>query len=268
MGGFNFQPSKDSFDAQATTDLTQALRDLAQILSRGNQMFPGMIAPIPQPIQGTIAPIPPAMPGSAAAMAQAGSGQFNQFVGPLQGIMGSNPNQYASPIGPQQQWSMPYRAHDLSSGPEGILGQFGQDTLGFIPRALAGSANYAAAKTPYGTTGTTAELGLNMEMGMLKQLSQVAGSIPGLGAYAQKQFEGLEEAVYGPEQRARGRLSPTFERMAMAGINVTDKEIDEAFRFAIPMERRGVYMKQRMDRIGAAVNAENALSSALSQIGM
>jgi hypothetical protein len=138
-----------------------------------------------------------------------------------------------------------------------------------MPAMLAGSANYAAAKTPYGTTGTTDMLGMNLQMGMLKQLSEIADQVPGLGAYGKKQFEGLEEAVYAPEQRARGRLSPTFERMAMAGLQVDDKEIEEAFKFAIPMERRGIYMKQRLDRIGAAVNAENgsALSGALSQLG-
>jgi hypothetical protein len=197
------------------------------------------------------------MPGSAAALSQAGANQYGgAAVGPERFSLNT------SPLGQ-------YRAHDVGGAePFNIGNLMGRDALGAIPSLLAGSANYAAGKTPYGTTGTTAELGLNLEMGMLKSLSQVAGNIPGLGAYAQKQFEGLEEAVYGPEQRARGRLSPTFERMAMAGISVSDKEIDEAFRFAIPMERRGVYMKQRMDRIGAAVNAENALSSALSQIGM
>ena len=249
------------------SDLTDALKQLNATIDKMMNKA-GAYAQVPGAgFWGTnaTAPIPAPMPGSAAAMIS--PNQFGgQFVGPMQGQMGANPNQYGAPIGPQQQWSMGYSPHSVGGAQPGA--GIGMDVLGFIPQALAGAANYAGAKTPYGTTGTTDQLGLNLEMGMLKQLSQVAGKIPGLGAYAEKQFEGLEEAVYGPGDRARGQLSPTFERMAKAGISVSDKEIDEAFRFAIPMERRGVYMKQRMDRIGAAVNAENALSSALSQIGM
>lgn len=236
-----------------TADLIAAIRDLTRMLDTGRT------AQVPPHMQ-TTATVPPPMPGSVAAMYQAGA------------------NQYMSPIGPQQyQFNMPsplgkndYMGRLAESEPQGLsgmIGKFGMDTLGWLPGALGGAGSYAASKTPYGTTGTPAEAGLGLQMGMLKQLSQVAENMPVLGAYGKKQFEGLEEAVYGPEQRARGRLGPTFERMAMAGVNVSDKELEEAFRFAIPMERRGVYMKQRMDRIGASVNAENALSSALSQIG-
>lgn len=235
-------------------ELVQAIRDLIKMLDTGHINR----APTPPPMMRLpgAAPVPPPMPGSLAAMYAAGANQYMSPIGPMpyQFNMPSplGQNNYTGRIAPEQQ---------------GMLGQFGMDTLGFIPKALGGAGDYAAAKTPYGTTGTTAELGLNLQMGMLKQLSQVADAIPVLGAYGKKQFEGLEEAVYGPEQRARSRLGPEFERMAMAGMNISDKEIEEAFRFAIPMERRGVYMKQRMDRIGASVNAENALSSALSQIG-
>lgn len=201
-----------------------------------------------------LAAVPPPMPGSPAAMAQAGA------------------NQYNSPIGPQQYGNggflRPYRSHDLNTEePFNLAGRVASDALGAIPTVLAGAANYAGAKTPYGTTGTTAELGLNSQMGALKSLAGFAGNIPGLGAFAEKQFAGLEEAVYGPEQRARGRLSPTFEKMAMAGINVSDKEIEDAFKFSLPMERRGIAQAQRVARIGSMLNAVDALSSALGSLG-
>lgn len=257
FGGGTF--GEGSFHPADNADLTQAIKDLVSILKAQGKSVPYNFANVPPPSSYNMtgqAQVPPPMPGSIAAMYQSGAGA------------------YASPIGPQQyqfQMPSPLGKNDymgrLAEGQPGMIGQFGMDTLGFIPKALGGASSYAASKTPYGTTGTTAELGLNMQMGMFKQLAQVAEGIPGLGAYGKKQFEGLEEAVYAPEQRARERLGPTFERMAMAGVSVGDKEIEEAFRFAIPMERRGVYMKQRMDRIGASVNAENALSSALSQIG-
>lgn len=152
----------------------------------------------------------------------------------------------------------------------GALAGLGESALSAIPGIVAGAGSYAASKTPYGTTGTTDMLGQNLEMGALKSIADLAKPIPILGDFAQQQFKGLEEAVYAPEQRARQRLSPTFERLAQAGVEVSDQEIEQAFQYAIPVERRGVYMKQRVERIGAAVNAENgsALGGALSQIGL
>ncbi len=156
------------------------------------------------------------------------------------------------------------------SGLAGFVGQQGMDLLGFMPQALASAGSYAASRTPYGTTGTTDMLGQNLEMGLLDAVTNATKGVPVVGPWLRKQFEGFEEAVYAPEQRARGKLSPAFERMAMSGIDASDKDIREAFEFAIPIERRGVYMKQRVERIGAAVNAENgsAISGAFSQIGL
>lgn len=168
-----------------------------------------------------------------------------------------------------------YRSHGDTSGSGdfgadlkgGIFGQLGGGILGSIPKVLTGAVDYAASKTPYGTTGTTDELGQNLQMGALKTLAGFAENVPGLGAFAKKQFEGLEEAVYAPEQRARGRLSPLFESMARAGIDVPDQEIREAFKYALPVERRGVDMKQTVDRLGSSQNAIDAVSHALSRIG-
>lgn len=257
-----FPGERDFERPPETSELASALRDLQHTIEK-------MLteAPADHPLKGRsvaqvpgggfwggnqAAAVPPPMPGSLASM----QGSYGMPIGP-QPYSAQNIN------GPM----MSYRPHDVGGAEPGA--GLGMDVLGSIPKVLMGSANYAAAKTPYGTTGTTDMLSQNLQMGALKTLAGFAENIPGLGAFAKKQFEGLEEAVYEPTARARGKLSPTFERMAMAGIDVSDKEIKEAYEFALPMERRGVYMKQRNDRISEMVAAEgmSGLKGALSQIG-
>lgn len=252
MAGFQGVGDRDGHDPTHTTDLTNAIRQLTEIIKAGRLgVAGGNIAPLPA---RQAAPVPPPMPSSAAAMSQAGTGQYgSSSVGPERFKLNT------SPLGQ-------YRSHDVGGG-----GGFnpGMSALGAIPGLVAGAANYAGGRTPYGTSGTTAQLGQNMTMGMLSGLADVGGKIPGIGGWIKNQFAGFEEAVYGPERQANSRLVPHFERMARAGIQVSDESMAQTYRYAMPVERRAVGARQRAERVGAMVNAENgsAISNALSQIG-